>query len=50
MQGISAKLDWKRMLGFEQVDRLSARNAGRMGAKVGGKVGGKIGTKRGIKR
>ena len=55
---ISAKLDWNRMLGFEQIvaDR-SALDEGKLGKKVGGKagitrgskIGGKIGGKLGSK-
>jgi hypothetical protein len=50
MDKISAKLDWNRMLGFEQVaeDRAALRD-GRVGAKVGGKVGVKVGVKLGVK-
>ena len=43
MQGIGPKLDWARMLGFEQVaaDRDTVRNAGKLGAKIGNKTGTK---------
>ena len=49
MQKLSSKLDWNRMLGFEQVagDRSKARI--KLDAKVGLKVGVKIGLKAGIK-
>lgn len=51
---ISDRLDWNRMLGFEQIPeaRTSIRDetATRLGAKVGNKLGGKIGSKRGVKR
>ena len=53
-QGISSKLDWTRMLGFEQVADGRAVDA-KLGSKVGGKpaistkVGVKIGTKPGFK-
>ena len=44
MQGIGSKLDWSRMLGFEQVADRRTTNA-KLGAKVGGKVGSKAGLK-----
>jgi hypothetical protein len=49
-RGISTKLDWNRLLGFEQVaaDREAIRGS-RLGSKVGTKVGGKIGVKIGVK-
>ena len=49
-RGISTKLDWNRLLGFEQVaaDREALRGS-RLGSKVGTKVGGKIGVKVGLK-
>ena len=39
--GSGSKLDWSRMLGFEQViDRRSNKREGaRLGAKIGGKPG-----------
>jgi hypothetical protein len=48
---MSSKLDWTRMLGFEQIaDTRNADKANaRLDAKVGNKVGGKIGTKPGMK-
>ena len=54
MNKISSKLDWTRMLGFEQIasDRAALNGGslgGKTGAKIGGKVGGKIGTKQGVK-
>ena len=45
---ISAKLDWNRMLGFEQI--TEARESKGLGAKVGQKVGQKVGVKLGTKR
>lgn len=51
MQGISAKLDWTRMLGFEQIaaDRSALAKSEKLDAKVGAKVGAKLGAKAGIK-
>ena len=60
MHKLSSKLDWTRMLGFDQIagDRLTAnKNGGKLDAKIGGKpglkaggrIGGKIGSKSGIK-
>jgi hypothetical protein len=56
MNRIASKLDWTRMLGFEQIadSRIAAqdRNAKldpKVGIKVGLKVGVKIGTKTGLK-
>ena len=53
---ISAKLDWNRMLGFEQITEareskkgLGAKVGQMVGQKVGQKVGVKLGTKRGLK-
>lgn len=45
--GNGAKLDWSRMLGFEQItDRRSvSRQATTLGAKVGSKLGSKPGLK-----
>ena len=47
MQGTESKLDWSRMLGFEQItDRRSTlRELSKLGAKVGGKIGNKPGLK-----
>ena len=41
MQQLGSKLDWSRMLGFEQVadQRLTVRHTGRLGAKIGSKEG-----------
>jgi hypothetical protein len=52
MNKLASKLDWTRMLGFEQV--ADARSAlaetnGKVGAKVGGKIGDKAGVKLGLK-
>lgn len=49
-RGISAKVDWNRLLGFDQVasDREVLRD-GKLGSKVGGKIGVKIGVKVGVK-
>ena len=51
MQSISAKLDWNRILGFDQIasDRKVLRESGRLDPKVGLKVGVKLGLKVGIK-
>ncbi len=48
------KLDWSRLLGFDQATRNEnqaddARLAAPNSAKVGGKVGGKIGAKPGFR-
>ena len=53
----SSKLDWKRMLGFEQIaeERDSIREATartlnpKVGKKIGEKLGVKVGTKIGAK-
>jgi hypothetical protein len=58
--GISAKIDWNRMLGFEQISearesvrddsaRLAAKVGNKVGEKVGLKLGQKVGTKLGVK-
>ena len=49
------KLDWSKLLGFDQATRVAgqsegARVAGPALAKLGTKVGGKIGTKPGLLR
>ena len=51
MDKISSKLDWNRMLGFEQVanTRLPAGDSAKLGAKVGDKGGAPIGMKIGVK-
>jgi hypothetical protein len=58
---LSAKLDWKRLHGFQQVaeDRAAIRGSQstqigakvgeKLGTKIGNKVGGKIGQKLGVK-
>lgn len=50
---VSEKLDWSRMLGFEQITevRESFRHEapGGLGAKVGTKTGSKVGEKVGVK-
>lgn len=50
MNKTSSKLDWNRLLGFEQVasERAELRY-GKVASKVGGKVGGKVGVKTGSK-
>ena len=50
MQKIASKLDWTRMLGFEQIadHRAAASNqSSRIDAKVGTKIGSKPGLKGG---
>ncbi len=51
VQNISSKLDWTRMLGFEQIaeSRVNGQGNRKLGAKVGSKLGGKIGLKAGLK-
>jgi hypothetical protein len=55
VQSKSSKLDWTRMLGFEQIadtrvaDQGDAKLHAKVGQKVGQKVGSKIGTKPGMK-
>jgi hypothetical protein len=54
---ISTRLDWNRMLGFEQIaaerralhGKLGSKVGVKLGVKVGGKIGVKIGSKTGIK-
>ncbi|HVF83822.1 MAG TPA: hypothetical protein VM913_06600 [Sphingomicrobium sp.] len=52
-ENVSAKLDWNRLLGFDQIveHRPSIRNetTGKLEAKVGAKVGNKLGVKIGAK-
>jgi hypothetical protein len=45
--GIGSKLNWSRMLGFEQVDdqRPTMRKTPKIGGKIGEKIGPKSGTK-----
>jgi hypothetical protein len=51
--GIATKLDWNRMLGFEQVPEarqaIRDESAAPLGAKVGEKLGDKVGLKTGTK-
>lgn len=51
MQKLSSKLDWTRMLGFEQIadTRNVVQEGAKLDAKVGLKVGVKLGTKEGVK-
>lgn len=51
MRNIASKLDWTRMLGFDQIadTRRAAQSTGRLNAKVGNKVGVKVGVKIGVK-
>lgn len=51
MKSVSAKLDWNRMLGFEQIaaQRSLLRTSDKLGVKVGVKVGVKLGVKIGVK-
>jgi hypothetical protein len=50
MADSKTKLDWTRLLGFEQIVDVRQsvaenRIGGKVGQKVGGKIGGKIGGK-----
>lgn len=56
MKKVASKLDWNRMLGFEQItdaregtSTLSPKVGQKTGVKLGMKVGAKIGVKAGIK-
>jgi hypothetical protein len=51
VQKLSSKLDWTRMLGFEQIaeTRDAVQEGAKLDAKVGLKVGVKLGVKAGIK-
>lgn len=54
MKKLASKLDWNRMLGFEQITELRQSAAAefiapKVGHKVGQKVGNKVGNKVGIK-
>ena len=51
MRIVADKLDWNRMMGFEQIaaDRGLLRAADKLGAKVGTKVGVKLGSKPGLR-
>ena len=58
MKKTASKLDWNRMLGFEQItevrqsktaEPLSPKVGQKTGLKVGTKVGNKIGAKQGVK-
>jgi hypothetical protein len=46
---MSSKLDWNRMLGFEQVADTRLAASAKLGAKVGDKGGATIGAKLGAK-
>jgi hypothetical protein len=49
---LAAKLDWNRMLGFEQIAdaRQAMRDESAFGPKVGLKAGVKVGIKLGVKQ
>jgi hypothetical protein len=52
MNKISSKLDWNRMVGFEQIAdqrAVFAPTAGNLSPKVGIKLGLKVGIKIGVK-
>ncbi len=58
MKKAGSKLDWNRMLGFEQItdvrqsageERLAPKVGAKTGAKLGTKVGNKVGLKQGLK-
>jgi hypothetical protein len=51
MKSLAEKLDWNRMMGFEQIaaDRALLRAPDNLGAKVGVKIGNKVGGKIGVK-
>ncbi len=52
MQNMPSKLDWTRMLGFEQIADIrvaSPKGSEKLDVKVGLKVGGKLGLKAGFK-
>ena len=51
MNKIASKLDWTRMLGFEQIadTRATAKVGNKVGVKVGVKLGVKLGAKIGLK-
>ena len=50
MKKATSKLDWNRMLGFEQIaGARKSISTETLGPKVGVKVGVKIGAKQGIK-
>lgn len=57
MKKTTSKLDWNRMLGFEQItdvreskaEVLGPKVGSKTGIKLGGKVGSKLGSKQGIK-
>jgi len=48
MTKLSSKLDWNRMLGFQQITSDRSK-IGKLDAKVGAKIGGKPGLKVGAK-
>jgi hypothetical protein len=52
VQNLSSKLDWTRMLGFDQISDMRGKlntDVTRVGSKVGGKIGTKLGIKVGVK-
>ncbi len=57
MTKAGSKLDWNRMLGFEQIadtrqsesNQLAPKVGTKTGLKVGAKVGNKVGAKQGFK-
>lgn len=49
MHKISSKLDWNRMLGFEQIADTRLAESGKQDTKVGAMLGAKPGLKMGIK-
>ena len=54
MKKAGSKLDWNRMLGFEQIVEVRQSTASKqltpkVGTKTGAKVGNKIGIKQGLK-
>lgn len=53
---LASKLDWNRLLGFEQIvderqfdAKVGVKTGLKLGQKVGNKVGLKLGTKQGVK-
>jgi hypothetical protein len=57
-RGTAAKLDWNRLLGFEQIapdraairdSRIASKVGVKLGVKIGVKIGGKLGVKIGVK-
>ena len=52
---LSIKLDWSKLLGFDQATRIEGKAEGTrlvepMLPKLGAKVGGKVGNKQGLRR